>query len=209
MAVEHNFPASQTGTGQGGYHAFMTLTTQTSQPGLVYGTATQASAIYAASTGTGVSTVIRNSAGYVGTLMHSTYDGGGIIPKGGIIMWSGTIATIPFGWALCDGNNGTPNLVDKFVVAAKQDDAGAAKTNITGSLTQSGGSTTISTGNLPAHTHDVTLDSLAGNSAGVPRGAKWGNDDSSNGNATATTTSVGSGDAYTQPYYALAFIQKL
>jgi len=33
-------------------------------------------------------------------------------------MWSGSIATIPFGWKLCDGNNGTPDLRDKFVMPA-------------------------------------------------------------------------------------------
>lgn len=58
----------------------------------------------------------------------------GIIPVGGIIMWSGTIATIPANWALCDGTNSTPDLRDKFIVGAKQDDAGAAKSNIRGSL---------------------------------------------------------------------------
>lgn len=39
------------------------------------------------------------------------------IPAGGIIMWSGTIASIPSGWALCNGSNGTPDLTDKFVVS--------------------------------------------------------------------------------------------
>ncbi|GFR66676.1 restriction endonuclease [Elysia marginata] len=40
------------------------------------------------------------------------------VPQGGIIMWSGRIA--PDGWALCDGQNGTPDLrriveiLDKF-----------------------------------------------------------------------------------------------
>ncbi|PLX99799.1 MAG: hypothetical protein C0622_09860 [Desulfuromonas sp.] len=38
------------------------------------------------------------------------------IPYGGIIMWSGTVANIPDGWALCDGTNGTPNLKGRFVV---------------------------------------------------------------------------------------------
>jgi len=38
-------------------------------------------------------------------------------PQGGIIMWSGTIASIPAGWALCDGTNSTPDLTDKFVVS--------------------------------------------------------------------------------------------
>jgi hypothetical protein len=39
-------------------------------------------------------------------------------PVGGIIMWYGDIAAIPGGWALCNGENGTPNMLDKFVVAA-------------------------------------------------------------------------------------------
>jgi|DEB0MinimDraft_6_1074348.scaffolds.fasta_scaffold19456_1 hypothetical protein len=44
--------------------------------------------------------------------------GDGIIPSGGIIMWSGSIASIPSGWALCDGTSGTPDLRDRFVVGA-------------------------------------------------------------------------------------------
>ena len=31
------------------------------------------------------------------------------------MMWSGTIADIPAGWALCDGTKGTPNLLDQFI----------------------------------------------------------------------------------------------
>jgi len=66
----------------------------------------------------------------------------GVVPVGGIIMWSGTIATIPAGWALCDGtsNSPGPDLRDSFVVGARSDSGGVAKTNLTGSLTQSGGS---------------------------------------------------------------------
>lgn len=37
------------------------------------------------------------------------------IPKKGIIaLWLGTLATIPVGWKVCDGNNSTPNLLDKY-----------------------------------------------------------------------------------------------
>ena len=39
-------------------------------------------------------------------------------PSGGIIMWSGLITAIPDGWLLCNGLNGTPNLVDRFIVGA-------------------------------------------------------------------------------------------
>jgi microcystin-dependent protein len=41
-----------------------------------------------------------------------------LIPAGTIVMWSGSIASIPTGWALCDGTNGTPDLRDRFVVGA-------------------------------------------------------------------------------------------
>jgi len=37
------------------------------------------------------------------------------VPVGVIEIWTGTIATIPEGWRLCDGLNGTPNLLDKFI----------------------------------------------------------------------------------------------
>jgi hypothetical protein len=68
--------------------------------------------------------------------------GSGAVPVGGIIMWSGTVATIPTNWHLCDGDASTPDLRDKFVIGATSDDAGVAKTNVTGSLTQSGGAVT-------------------------------------------------------------------
>jgi len=75
----------------------------------------------------------------LGTLMTGTAVGGPV-PIGGIILWSGTVASIPARWALCDGsaNSPGPDLRDRFVVGAKQDDAGVAKTNVTGALTQSG-----------------------------------------------------------------------
>lgn len=38
------------------------------------------------------------------------------VPRGAIMMWSGTITNIPQGWALCNGANGTPNLQGRFVI---------------------------------------------------------------------------------------------
>ncbi|MEK9727464.1 MAG: hypothetical protein VW397_05095, partial [Candidatus Margulisiibacteriota bacterium] len=40
------------------------------------------------------------------------------VPQGVIVMWSGTKASIPAGWALCDGQSGRPNLTDKFIMGA-------------------------------------------------------------------------------------------
>ena len=50
---------------------------------------------------------------------------------GMIMMWSGTIATIPSGWLLCNGSSSTPDLRDKFIIGASADSGGAAKTNVT------------------------------------------------------------------------------
>ena len=48
------------------------------------------------------------------------------VPQGAILMWSGTIAAMPSGWALCDGANGTPNMLNRFVssIADKTTDPG-------------------------------------------------------------------------------------
>jgi hypothetical protein len=43
------------------------------------------------------------------------------VPAGGIIMWSGSVASIPAGWALCNGANGTPDLRERFIVGAGGD----------------------------------------------------------------------------------------
>lgn len=42
----------------------------------------------------------------------------GYIPIGGIIMWSGALASLPANWQLCDGSNGTPDLGDYFIYGA-------------------------------------------------------------------------------------------
>jgi hypothetical protein len=71
-----------------------------------------------------------------------------IIPAGVILMWSGSIATIPSGWLLCDGTNSTPNLRDRFVIGAGSTYA----VNATGGATTA----TLSTTNLPSHTHSLS-----------------------------------------------------
>jgi len=39
-------------------------------------------------------------------------------PAGFIVLWSGSVASIPVGWVLCDGSNSTPDLRNKFVIGA-------------------------------------------------------------------------------------------
>lgn len=69
-----------------------------------------------------------------------------------IVAWHGPIATIPAGWHLCDGTAGTPDLRDRFIISAKQDEGGVAKATIEGVLKQSGGTTT--------HNHTLTADNI-------------------------------------------------
>lgn len=40
------------------------------------------------------------------------------VPQGAVIMWSGPVGTIPAGYALCDGTQGTPDLRGQFVIGA-------------------------------------------------------------------------------------------
>lgn len=71
--------------------------------------------------------------------------------RGMIILWSGTADSVPTGWHVCDGTNGTPDLRNRFIVGAgDQYDVGTY-----------GGSAsvTLTTEEIPAHKHDVSLTS--------------------------------------------------
>lgn len=45
-------------------------------------------------------------------------ESGFVMPRGGIIMWSGKVSDIPQGWVLCDGTKGTPDLSGRFIIGA-------------------------------------------------------------------------------------------
>ena len=48
------------------------------------------------------------------------------MPSGIIVMWNSSAASIPTGWQLCNGTNGTPDLRDRFVIGAGSSYAVAA-----------------------------------------------------------------------------------
>lgn len=52
------------------------------------------------------------------TLSARKFEGEGAFVTGMIMMWSGTADDIPYGWALCDGTKGTPNLKGRFILSA-------------------------------------------------------------------------------------------
>lgn len=153
-----------------------------------------------------------------------------VMPSGGIILWSGAVANIPTGWALCDGSDGTPDLRDRFIVGAGS----------TYAVADTGGasSVTLDTAKIPAHTHvftgdatgsggghthgysdsgsssiDVTDDgtsqvSVADDTTGTPTTDSSG---AHTHTVTGTNASTGGGAAHENrpPYYALAYIMRL
>ena len=147
-----------------------------------------------------------------------------LVPAGVILLWSGSIASIPSGWNLCDGTNGTPDLRNRFVVAAGDTYAVGA--------TGGADSVTLDASQMPAHTHTFsgstnttgahTHTVAAGNSSGGSNIITTGNARSNDTSYTTssagdhshtfsgTTASTGGGGSHENrpPYYALAYIQK-
>lgn len=78
------------------------------------------------------------------------------VPVGGIIMWSGLISAMPFGWHLCDGSAGTPDLRGRMVVGASAD-SGAANAGAAYNVSATGGtdSSTLTAANMPLHSHTM------------------------------------------------------
>ncbi|MDF0551819.1 hypothetical protein [Kamptonema sp. UHCC 0994] len=77
----------------------------------------------------------------------------GTVIKGIIVMWSGKAEEIPTGWALCNGQNGTPDLRDRFIVGA--DEAGSTQTPKAGEY-----------GDADQHNHSMASKSLSTSNAG-------------------------------------------
>lgn len=153
---------------------------------------------------------------------------------GEVRMHSGSVASIPTGWHLCDGTSGTPDLRDKFVVGAGNSYAPGA--------TGGAASVTLSDTNLPAHTHGISDPghthniSDPGHVHGVPYGealvaggvnavgvfgSGYGTENSNSavtGVAAQTATtgiagteSTGGSAAFPilPPYYALCFVMRI
>lgn len=148
------------------------------------------------------------------------------IPIGGIIMWSGSIDSIPPGWALCDGRNGTPDLRDRFIVGAggayNVGNTGGSNTvtlNINQIPSHNHGAGTLVTNTTGSHNHRFagpTGHRMVGDGEAIP--VNMGievRDTSSDGDHNHTisgnTASAGGGQPHENrpPYYALAYIMKL
>lgn len=152
-----------------------------------------------------------------------------IIPSGGIIMWSGSIASIPSGWFLCNGANGTPDLRDRFIV-------GSGSTYAVGATGGSANATLVShthTASVsdPGHQHLFGADDMIASQGGYNAQSGFPYDATSTAGGggvnlytkridntnnpqttgiTVSNSTEGSSatNANLPPYYALAFIMK-
>ena len=155
----------------------------------------------------GTSTTQIASTAFVTTAVAAAF------PSGGIIIWSGSVASIPSGWYLCNGSNGTPDLRDRFVVGAGSTyavaDTGGSANAIVVSHTHT------ATVTDPGHTHtynENTSNEFVG--TGVLRTDVWNDSSTNTGSATTgiTVSNASTGSSGTNanlpPYYALAYIMK-
>jgi hypothetical protein len=139
---------------------------------------------------------------------------GSAFVAGMIMLWSGSSATIPSGWLLCDGSSSTPDLRNRFVV-------GATSTYAVGATGGSADAIVVS------HTHTATVTDAGHNhtvvvgNQGVQNLAGGGGSGSTTQSATLTTNSNTTGitvansttgssgtNANLPPYYALCYIMK-
>lgn len=132
-----------------------------------------------------------------------------VIPTGVIVMWSGSIASIPSGWALCDGTNGTPDLRERFIVGAGGNNPSVDSLSYSVGDTGGANSVTLSEAQMPTHNHAVYHHAgWQGPGANTP-GAGGG--DTQTYVIAGVTSSSGSSQPHENrpPYYALAYIMKL
>ena len=132
------------------------------------------------------------------------------IPTGGIIIWSGSTGSVPSGWYLCDGTNGTPDLRDRFIVGAGNTYAVAATGGTADAVVVS--HTHAATVTDPGHLHTVGYSTVGGGGGfgGTgPIGGTFNSGTSVTGISVAnSSTGVSGTGANIPPYYALAYIMK-
>ena len=141
-----------------------------------------------------------------------------LVPIGAILMWSGS--TIPSGYALCNGENGTPDLRDRFIVGS------GTSYNI--GNTGGANTVTLTDSQMPYHTHTDSghTHPFTGaqhpsgngpeqNQSGSPEDRTNFNYPRSTGTGYANLSYAGGLNGVTQahenrpPYFALAFIMRI
>ena len=177
-------------------------------------TATAYAVICGGTTATGALQSIA-SVGTTGQVLTS--NGVGALPTmqasfiaGMIILWSGSVLSIPTGWLLCDGTLSTPNLRDRFVVGAGSTYA----VNATGGTADAVVVTHTHVATDTGHTHSIGAASGTGTVAGgglngyATTGGTSGTNTALNITNAVPAGSVSGTNQNLPPYYALCYIMK-
>jgi microcystin-dependent protein len=132
------------------------------------------------------------------------------VPVGFIGLWSGSINTIPENWVLCNGENNTPDLRDRFVL-------GAGKSYSVG--TAGGEPThTLTVDEMPSHNHPIGWyqasgsrddGSTAGGGGVVTEKIDEGWNNGSSGDIKVEVNGGSQAHNNMPPYYALAYVMRI
>lgn len=129
-----------------------------------------------------------------------------IIPRGIIIAFNGS--EIPYGWALCDGTNGTPDLRGRFIYGFD------SKKN-SNKLFQYGGEENhaLNIAEIPPHAHSYAQNSGPGGfltgATAAGKGYASGMTPGTAGDFTYLNVSKGLPHNNMPPFYVIAYIMKL
>lgn len=190
------------------------------------GTGATSATAYAVLTGGTTSTGAVQSVASVGTSGQVlTSNGAGALPSfqtitsfvsGMIMLWSGSSASIPSGWVLCNGSNSTPDLRDRFVIGAGSTYAVGATGGSANAIVVSHTHTATDSGHI--HTYTTRRTSKSGNDTPYmlsdPNNGENQNGDgtfntnSGTANISVSTTGSSGTNANLPPYYALCYIMK-
>ena len=121
------------------------------------------------------------------------------MPVGSIIMYNGKAEEIPSGWAICNGENGTPNLIDRFILASTYCGGTGGKSQITLSVSQ-----------LPPHRHRLKKCWYGkSDNADDRQVVRWDDSVSTNDQILTEETGFGLPINIMPPYYRLIYIMKV
>ena len=121
------------------------------------------------------------------------------MPVGSIIMFNGKAEEIPSGWAICDGKNGTPNLLDRFILASTYAGGTGGQSQITLSVSQ-----------LPPHRHRLKKCWYGkSDNADDRQVVRWDDSVGTNDQILTEETGFGLPINIMPPYYRLIYIMKV
>ena len=121
------------------------------------------------------------------------------MPVGSIIMFNGKIKDIPSGWEICDGRNGTPNLIDRFILGSNYAGGMGGKSQVTLTVSQ-----------LPPHKHSVAKSWYGKSDNAEDRQVvRWDESYDTNSQVWTGETGLGLPIDIMPPYYRLIYIMKV